>query len=143
MTTGTLASQLRETLASSRLALDAWVAAERRYIDEQVAAAQQETAVQQRELDAAAAQLLAVQLQHGCRLTGDKSSRTKDEGSNSLSEQRQEQESRVQQQAVANDRMKARVEELKKQLEGGYLISDGCAIDFVTTNMLIFYMLFG
>jgi hypothetical protein len=123
MTTGTLASQLRDTLASSRLALDAWVAAERRYIDQQVAAAQQETAVQQRELDAAAAQLLALQLQHGCRLDSSNSGSKKDEGS-SLSKQRQERESRVQQQAVANERMKARVEELKKQLEGGLFFRD-------------------
>jgi hypothetical protein len=123
MTTGTLASQLRDTLASSRLALDAWVAAERRYIDQQVAAAQQETAVQQRELDAAAAQLLALQLQHGCRLDNSNSGSKKDEGS-SLSKQRQERESRVQQQAVANERMKARVEELKKQLEGGLFFRD-------------------
>lgn len=121
MTTGTLASQLRDTLASSRLALDAWVAAERRYIDQQVAAAQQETAVQQRALDAAAEQLLTLQLQHGCRLDGSTSA-SKNEDENSLSKQRQERESRVQQQAMANERMKSRLEELKKQLEGVFYI---------------------
>jgi hypothetical protein len=124
MTTTALSSHLRETLAQSRHAIDAWVAAERKNVDQQVANARQEISAKQRAIDTASAQLLALQLEYGCNLNikkddnGENSFDGKKKISDSLSQKRTELETKVQNQTSVNQQIEAQNEELLKQLEG-------------------------
>lgn len=121
-----LTRHLRETLQHSRAVLDDWVAGQVRAADAQAAAAAQQLRDKQRAIDAASAQLLALQLEGGCRIAvGVVGEDEEDDGSSTTTEnlahalvKRKELEQQVRNQTASNTRLDAQLEEKKKQLEG-------------------------
>ena len=109
-------SHLRETLAQTRSAIDAWAIAERNKVDEQVLVARKDLLKRQKDIDTESAKLLALQLQHGCTV-GD-NDKENNKSDSVLSNERAELEEKVQKQTTMNQRLESQIEQLKKELEG-------------------------
>ncbi len=125
--TATFTSRLRETLSQSRSIIDTWVVNEKKRVDQHVKEANQQLAAKQRAIDATSAQLLALQLQHGCRIADDDakqhlSTEARGSNGNKLSEQQTELESKIEQQTKKNQRIDAQLAELKKEIRGNVAV---------------------
>ena len=125
--TATFTSQLRETLVQSRSIIDTWVVNEKKRVDQHVKEAKQQLVSKQQTIDATSAQLLALQLQHGCRIADDDtkqylSTEARGSNSNTLSKQQTELESMIEQQTKKNQRLDAQLAELKKEIRGNVAV---------------------
>ena len=121
--TATFTSQLRATLLQSRSIIDTWVVDEKKRVDQHVKEAKQELIVKQRFIDATSAQLLALQLQHGCSIGNQdpRNSNDKNNNNNKLSEQQTQLETKIQAQNKKNQLLDTQIAELKKHIKGNYI----------------------
>jgi phosphoenolpyruvate-protein kinase (PTS system EI component) len=124
--TASFTSQLRETLTQSRTIIDTWVVHEKKRVDQHVREAKQELRSKQRDIDTTSAQLLALQLQYGCKIAND-DALNQSTGSHmirndKLSAEQTEFETKIQQQTKKNQSLDLQLTELKKEIKGTVII---------------------